>query len=80
MTEVKREEILAHVLEDLTKICGMTVEPSTSVLLNGLLDSLGLMELIVSTQNKFSLTVDLAELKREEFDTPLLMVEFFLRR
>ena len=79
MTEINKENLLAHVLEELTKLCGMKIEPNASVLINGLLDSIGLMELIVSVQNKFNLTVDLEDLKREEFDTPQLMTEFFLK-
>ena len=79
MEKIKSEILLAHISKTLSQTCGMNVEPDTSVLSNGLLDSMGLMELIVSVQTEFNLKVDLAELKREEFDTPNLMVQFFLK-
>lgn len=77
MEELTKENMLTHLIEVLTKICGIEVEAGTSVLKNGLLDSIGLVELIVSVQNKFKLNIDLADLNRDTIDTPLLMADFF---
>ena len=55
------------------------MEPGTALLSSALLDSMGLIELIAGIQNEFGITLDLADLRRETFDTPELMVQFILR-
>lgn len=76
MADFKRDDALVFIQSELAKICSMQIDPDSSVLKNGLLDSIGLMELIIKIQDKYNLTVDLAELSAEEFDTPLLMVSY----
>ncbi len=75
--ELEKETILQFTHSQLSKICGIQIEASTVLLTTGILDSLGLVELIMSVQDQFQITVDLGDLKKEIFDTPELMTEFF---
>lgn len=68
--------ILEFLLTELSRICARPVDPDTSLLKTGTLDSMGLVETIVSVQSKFNLQVNLSAIKRETFDTPKMMASF----
>ncbi|MBL7555284.1 MAG: hypothetical protein JNM24_05635 [Bdellovibrionaceae bacterium] len=77
MSEIDSDDLLKHILGELSKLCGFQVEQESSLLKTGLLDSIGLMELILSVQQKYTVTVEISDLKMEEFDTPKLMTIYF---
>jgi D-alanine--poly(phosphoribitol) ligase subunit 2 len=61
------EEIIA-VLNDITGADAGEITPETELFEEGLLDSFGLVELLVRLE--FGKTLDVAELTREEISTP----------
>lgn len=62
------EEIIA-VLNDITGADTGEITPETELFEEGLLDSFGLVELLVRLE-QFGKTLDVAELTREEISTP----------
>lgn len=62
------EEIIA-VLNDITGADAGEITPETELFEEGLLDSFGLVELLVRLE-QFGKTLDVAELTREEISTP----------
>lgn len=62
------EEIIA-VLNDITGADVGEITPETELFEEGLLDSFGLVELLVRLE-QFGKTLDVAELTREEISTP----------
>ena len=62
------EEIIA-VLNDITGADSGEITPETELFEEGLLDSFGLVELLVRLE-QFGKTLDVAELTREEISTP----------
>ena len=57
------------VLKDITGADAGEITPETELFEEGLLDSFGLVELLVRLE-QFGKTLDVAELPREEFSTP----------
>ena len=78
MDKINESELLLFLEFELTKICGFAVVSDTSLLRSGILDSLGLMEIIVSVQNQFHIQVEIESLSREVFDTPKMMAKYFI--
>ena len=78
MSTIDSEKIILFLIQDLSRICSFEIGPDTSLLTSGLLDSMGLVEVIVSVQSKFNIHVEIADIKREIFDTPRMMAAFFV--
>ncbi|MBK7889288.1 MAG: hypothetical protein IPJ84_00090 [Bdellovibrionales bacterium] len=71
-----KETYLQFILNELRQTSPIALTENTSVLKSGILDSIGLVELLVNLQKQFGIQIDLADVKRDSFDTPELMAEF----
>lgn len=71
-----KETYLQFILNELRQTSPVPLTEKTSVLKSGIVDSIGLVELLVNLQKQFGIQIDLADVKRDSFDTPELMAEF----
>ncbi len=74
---IASEKILPFLTQELSRMCSFEVGPDTALLSTGLLDSMGLVELIAKVQDTFDLHVEMASIRRESFDTPRMMAAHF---
>ena len=73
-------DILPFLISEVRRICSLEVTPDTALLSDGLLDSMGLVELIASVQSAFGVQLELSVVRRETFDTPRMMAAEFAKR
>ena len=62
-----------QIIEILNDICGADpgeIQPETDLFAEGILDSFGLVQLIVALEEQFSVSLDPAELERSMVSTP----------
>lgn len=62
-----------QIIEILNNICGADpgeIQPDTMLFEEGILDSFGVVELIVALEDRFSVSLDPSELERSEMATP----------
>ncbi|MFL0249249.1 D-alanine--poly(phosphoribitol) ligase subunit DltC [Clostridium neuense] len=67
------------VLEILEEICGtdeVRNDLDLDLFENGLLDSLGFIELLLSIQNKLKISIQPTEVTREQVSTPKKIIEY----
>jgi D-alanine--poly(phosphoribitol) ligase subunit 2 len=79
------EELIMEdkVLDILEKICGVSdVREDRDIDLfdNGLLDSLALIELIISIEEEIGLKIEPTEISREDFTTPNEIIGYLTKR
>ncbi len=70
--------MLEQILEILTEICGADpgeLQADTALFDEGLLDSFALVQLIVALEERFSVTLDPADLERKDMATPAAIAE-----
>jgi acyl carrier protein len=58
----------------------IVIEPDTDLLLTGLVDSLGVVEIVGWIEDRLGLTVDPADVVLEHFQTVRLMLDYLDRR
>jgi D-alanine--poly(phosphoribitol) ligase subunit 2 len=71
------------ILEVLESICGtdeVRVDKDIDLFDNGLLDSLGIIELILEIENKLGVVIQPTEIERRDFDTPNKIIKYLETR
>lgn len=71
------------VFDILVEICGVEdVREDSDINLfdNGLLDSLGVIELLLAIEEKLGIKIEPTEIEREEIETPKKIVEYLSKR
>jgi D-alanine--poly(phosphoribitol) ligase subunit 2 len=66
----------AQVIEILSELCGAgpgELEPDMDLFGNGLLDSFGVVQLLVKLEERFGLALDIESFSRAEIATPALI-------
>ena len=72
-----------EVLDILVDVCGDSVvkeEMELNLFDSGLLDSLGMIELLVQFEEKIGIVIEPTEVEREEIDTPSKLVNYIEMR
>lgn len=67
------------VLDILERLCGtdeVRNDKNINMFENGLMDSLGFIELVLSMEEDFGLSVEPTEVQREEIDTPNKVIDY----
>lgn len=71
------------VLSILERLCGtdeVKSDRDINMFDNGLMDSLGFIELVLAMEEEFGLSVEPTEVQREEIDTPNKVINFIKSR
>lgn len=68
------ERIMEMIIE-VTGEDSLVDNPDTNLFDTGLLDSLGVVNLIVDLEDEYDIVISPSELEREEFDTPNKIIE-----
>lgn len=74
------EEKVLNILE---QICGtdeVREDRNINLFDNGLLDSLGVIELLVEIENSFDIKIEPTEVEREQIETPQKLIDFISER
>lgn len=69
------EEKIMEMIIDITGEDSLREKPDTNLFDTGLLDSLGVVNLIVDLEEEYDIIISPSELEREEFDTPTKIIE-----
>lgn len=72
---MNQQEIL-NILAEITDDDSVLTELDMDLFEEGLLDSLGVTELIVELEDRLNVTIPVTELKREDIRTPRLFVSY----
>ena len=70
MTEVNADSLLDKIRNDLAPKEGGAVELDTELLMSGLIDSLGIVDLVGWLEDRLRVEIDPAEIVIENFETP----------
>ncbi len=69
------DEKIMEMIIDVTGEDSLADNPDTNLFDTGLLDSLGVVNLIVDLEEEYDIIISPSELEREEFDTPKKIIE-----
>ncbi|HAZ37321.1 MAG TPA: D-alanine--poly(phosphoribitol) ligase subunit 2 [Clostridiaceae bacterium] len=74
------EEKVLSILEDICGTDEIKNDMDIDLFENGLLDSLGVIELIVDIEDNFNIKLEPTEVKREDISTPRKVIEYLSKR
>ncbi len=69
------EKRIMEIIIETTGESSLESQPDTDLFETGLLDSMGVINLIVELEDEFDIVIAPSELDREEFDTPTKIIE-----
>lgn len=72
-----------RILEVLEKVCGdddVKTDRDINLFESGLLDSLGLIELLIELDKKLNIKIEPTEIDRSDIETPGKLIEFISKR
>lgn len=64
------EQILEKVIEEVKKVTRKNLSNNSPLITSGVVDSLTLMDIIVSFEENFRISITAADIQPENFDTP----------
>lgn len=74
------EEKVLSILEEVTGTDEVREEKNINLFDTGLLDSLGVIELLIQIEEKIGIKLEPTEVNREEFDTPNKIINYLSKR
>lgn len=74
------EERVLDILEDVCGVDEVRTDRNIELFENGLLDSLGSIELLIQIEEKLGIKIQPTEVEREEMSTPNKIIEFLSMR
>lgn len=74
------EEKILEILEDICGTDEVREDKDINLFENGLLDSLGIIELFIGIEEKLGIVLQPTEMEREEFETPNKIIAYLKER
>ena len=71
--------IVSYIIDEVRRLSFRNVGPETALTADDLLDSLAMVELLISLQNEFAVGLDLSLFSAGSKITPLLLADLVLR-
>lgn len=74
------EEKILDILETITGVDEVKEDRDINLFENGLIDSLGVIELLVQIEEKLGIVIEPTEVEREQIETPNKLIEYLSKR